>query len=164
LCDRKQFVSIAGRNSSLRYLTHGVPQGSVLGPLLFCMYVIDLPSVLSHCKYHLYAGDFQISVSCRPQNLETTISKLNEDLQKISVWSSENRLVKSKCIRISSNQLAQYMQKDNLPAVCLNQTVIPYSTSQKPRCNPRRAPRMETTHQCNVQESILVPTLTHSRP
>jgi len=49
--------------SSLRNLSRGVPQGSVLGCLLFSLYVSDVPSILSECEVHLYADDVQIFVS-----------------------------------------------------------------------------------------------------
>jgi len=49
--------------SSLRNLSRGVPQGSVLGCLLFSLYISDVPSILSECEVHLYADDVQIFVS-----------------------------------------------------------------------------------------------------
>jgi len=66
LTNRYQAVVSGTQVSSLRNLARGVPQGSVLGPLLFSIYVNDLPSILSECEVHLYADDVQIFVG-RPQ-------------------------------------------------------------------------------------------------
>jgi len=63
LTNRYQAVVSGRQVSSLRNLSRGVPQGSVLGHLLFSINVNDLPSILSECEVHLYADDVQIYVS-----------------------------------------------------------------------------------------------------
>ena len=57
LSDRKQFVSINGYNSDLMPVDCGVPQGSVLGPLLFLIYINDLHKAIQYCKVHHFADD-----------------------------------------------------------------------------------------------------------
>ena len=57
LKDRKQFVSIDGFNSSEAILKHGVPQGSVLGPLLFLIYINDLNQAIKNCLTYHFADD-----------------------------------------------------------------------------------------------------------
>ena len=57
LTNRTQSVNINGILSDAEPILYGVPQGSVLGPLLFIMYINDLPSVTKYCKVHLYADD-----------------------------------------------------------------------------------------------------------
>lgn len=60
LFDRQHIVSVNGTYSSSTYTRKGVPQGSVLGPLLFLTYVNDLPQCLTHSKCILYADDTTI--------------------------------------------------------------------------------------------------------
>jgi len=60
LSDRKQYVSVNGSNSSQRSVTCGVPQGSILGPLLFLIYINDLPLSSSKLSFHLFTDDTNI--------------------------------------------------------------------------------------------------------
>ena len=62
LADRNQCVSINGVLSELSELVYGVPQGSVLGPIAFCIYTIPLGAILRYYKiqYHIYADDTQL--------------------------------------------------------------------------------------------------------
>ncbi len=84
LFNRKQQTKI-GETFSEKILNDlGVPQGSVLGPLLFILYINDLPKVLRHAKINLFADDALISVSSK--NLEDAINKINEDLHAVWKW------------------------------------------------------------------------------
>ena len=58
--DRNQYVSVNGSNSKLLSITCGVPQGSVLGPLLFLIYINDLPNASQKLKFYLFADDTNI--------------------------------------------------------------------------------------------------------
>ena len=58
--DRKQYVSINGYNSKRLPISFGVPQGSVLEPLLFIIYINDLNTANKHCKVHHFADDTKL--------------------------------------------------------------------------------------------------------
>ena len=62
LSDRKQYVYHNGVTSSLRSISCEVFQGSVLGPLLFLIYVNDLPNISNKLKFYLFADDTNISI------------------------------------------------------------------------------------------------------
>jgi hypothetical protein len=59
LGDRAQFVRSGGQESSVGAVTCGVPQGSVIGPLLFISYIDVISRVIRYCRFHIYADDLQ---------------------------------------------------------------------------------------------------------
>ena len=92
--------------SSEGLITVGVPQGSILGPLLFSIYVNDLPNVVSTSDINMFADDTKLHY-CHG-DLSTVERALQADLENISTWLSVNRLKlnvsKSQCMLIGSRQ------------------------------------------------------------
>ena len=81
--NREQRVVLNGQTSEWRKIMSGVPQGSVLGPLLFLIYINDLPDVInSLCK--IFADDK--SLFSKVYDIHNSASKLNDDFEKISYW------------------------------------------------------------------------------
>ena len=90
LSNRKQYVSINGESSESLGINCGVPQGSVLGPILFLLYIIDLPNISKLLNFYLFADDTNIYFeSSSLQELEKTI---NKELHKLYLWLNVNRL------------------------------------------------------------------------
>ena len=90
LSDRTQFVSYKGNNSGFQNVTCGVPQGSVLGPLLFILYTNDLPNVLKHSKCILFADDTTIFQTSH--NLTYLRECIEYDMECLSDWFRANKL------------------------------------------------------------------------
>ena len=90
LSNRVQKVKFNGAISESKSISVGVPQGSILGPLLFIIYLNDLPAVIHNCKVSCYADDTAIYVS--GPNCETVQSDLQEDLNRIAFWLKGNKL------------------------------------------------------------------------
>ncbi len=92
---RKQSVKIGNTLSEPVSLDFGVPQGSVLGPILFTLYTTPLSKVISSHKYirhHLYADDTQIYIELTPINAEVAIPHLQECLREVQAWMASNKL------------------------------------------------------------------------
>lgn len=104
---RKQAVAVNNAMSDLIATSAGVPQGSILGPLLFTIFINDLPTIIKYSSLHMYADDVQLYISCKLDLIKDAACKLNEDLRKILDWSEVNSLklnpAKSKCLVISRN-------------------------------------------------------------
>ena len=90
LTGRKQYVMYNNTQSSMQYITCGVPQGSVLGPLLFLIYINDIPNCLKHSKSIVFADDTAIFASCN--NLNTLFNNVNGDLANLINWFRANKL------------------------------------------------------------------------
>ena len=90
LSDRSQYVSILNSNSTYRNITCGVPQGSILGPLLFLLYINDLPCVSSKFKFILYADDSNIL--CDSSDIRSLVNTLNSEMPKVITWFKSNKL------------------------------------------------------------------------
>ena len=90
LCGRKQYVTYNNISSNTRNINCGVPQGSILGPLLFLIYINDLSRVCKYTTPILFADDTNIFLNGVDLNqMETAI---NEELLNISKWLKANKL------------------------------------------------------------------------
>ena len=94
LSGRTQCVSINGVLSELKELECGVPQGSVLGPIEFCIYTIPLGAILKYHKisYHIYADDTQIYCSFKIDSLDEVLDKVSKCISDIRSWMIMNKL------------------------------------------------------------------------
>ena len=92
LNDRKQYVVINFSESELRPITHGVPQGSILGPLLFLIFINDFPESNRFFNFTLFADDS--TLSCNFNNVDEDLMKNTIESQLIPVynWLSSNKI------------------------------------------------------------------------
>ena len=83
LQDRRQLCKVNGVSSRMEDIHCGVPQGSCLGPLLFIVYINDLPFCLESCQVTMYADDTSISFTAKSVNdLNMTLNKELNSLRK----------------------------------------------------------------------------------
>ena len=90
LNDTKQVRFVNDRTSSARKIICGIPQGSILGPLLFLLYINDMPDILEKTTPCLYANEAQIHSSSH--DYDTLVKNLNMDLANIQKWLAKNKL------------------------------------------------------------------------
>ena len=94
MSDRHQGVVVNGVMSEPVVLKYGVPQGSVLGPILFSFYTEPLADILTEkkCDYHKFADDTQIATAATTSNFEELQKRLENCLDAIRVWMQSNKL------------------------------------------------------------------------
>jgi hypothetical protein len=125
LSNRKQYVNFKNSKSGISYTTLGVPQGSILGPLLFLIYVNDAASVSPLFKCILYADDTTlISTYCPDNNNSSPSEEVCSELNKVFLWLCANKLslniAKTKYMVFHSPN----MPSPSFPDLCINNSPI----------------------------------------
>ena len=90
LSNRKQFVYFNGVMSATTSVIYGVPQGSILGPLLFLIYINDIVKCSKILHLILFADDTNLTYS--NLNFQVLVKTVNDELKKLSVWFEANKL------------------------------------------------------------------------
>ena len=116
LTGRKQYVQIDDKRSPRSNVTCGVPQGSILGPILFNLYVHDLSdNTTATCLQ--FADDTTIYRNCKVKNIQQTATLLEEDLSSLVSWSDETNLIfnnaKTKSMIFSTPQMSRKHKLDS---------------------------------------------------
>ena len=107
LSDRSQYVSFKSTNSDKFNLNCGVPQGSVLGPLLFIIYTNDLPNILKSSRVILFADDTTIFIKGKNKNILYKL--IQKDLDLVTDWFKANKL----SLNVSKTNLINFYKKSN---------------------------------------------------
>ena len=116
LSNRQQSVIYNGCESELKVMRCGVPQGSILGPMLFLLYINDLTNVSSFFMPILFADD--TNLFCTGIDLKNMIRQVNEELAKIYAWVNANKL----SLNIDKTNFMLFMPKYS--SHCANHIVI----------------------------------------
>ena len=103
---RNQYVSINGFDSGLTSINCGVPQGSVLGPLLFLLYINDLNQAIKFCKVHHFADD--TNLLCLSNSVKKLNKLVNTDVKHLVNWLNAHKtslnVKKTEMVIFKSNQ------------------------------------------------------------
>ena len=109
LSERKQICKIQNTMSEVVNLTCGVPQGSNFGPLLFLLYINDLPNCLEEIQASMFADD--TNLSCHGKSSSEVENMINTDLENMHKWLTAHKFTlneeKTECMLVGSRQRLQ---------------------------------------------------------
>ena len=116
LTGRQQYDRIGSETSNLAPITHGVPQGSILGPALFNLYINDLPAVPESGSLESFVDDSKLYLSFPVKDATAVVQLINEDLAEITAWCCYNGLLinpdKTNLLVMGNRQMLQRLPKD----------------------------------------------------
>ena len=117
LPERKQFISLGKTTSEQLTVKQGVPQGSILGPLLFLLFVNDMPLHVQKSTMDVYADDTTLSSSSNWKTIQSLNQALSLDLCKVERWASENKMYmnmqKTKALLVTGKRLRKRIVQDS---------------------------------------------------
>ena len=125
LIDRKQKVSISNKLSTEERVLNGVPQGSILGPLMFLLFINDLPLYTDNVKTDLYADDTTLHEN--DKSISNIKKKLQIALNNLQEWCKNNGMVlnttKTKIMLITTRQKRLHITKEEIELTYNQQTL-----------------------------------------
>ena len=129
---RTQRVHLLGSMSSVEFVKSGIPQGSILGPLLFLLYTADIPLIASDfgLNVHCYADDGQIYISSRAGAAESSVHMATACISQLDQWMSSN------CLKLNSDKTRliwlgsrQQLLKVNPDSILLGASTVKFQSS-----------------------------------
>ena len=128
ITDRRQMVQIDDRKSDMATVEFSVAQGSILGPVIFNLYVADLQKELQ-CDCYQYADGTTFYVHSKPGDLDSSAAQINKTITSLQDYSNNCNLAlnptKTNWMLISTPQMARYhsLEERDLPIICGDSTL-----------------------------------------
>ena len=127
LVRQEQSASVNDVKSDIRILTHSVPQGSNLGPLLFLIFIYDLPKCNDYFKCVMFADDCTLSCAVPSQYLHNAHVDINRNLVSVNRWLCANKIQvnvqKTKYVIYSYRGQLKLKKKLGISWMCLSQAL-----------------------------------------
>ena len=133
LANRQLFTRVATSLSEPLTITHGVPQGSILGPTFFSLYMNDLPEVIKFSNIESYIDGTKIYFSFASKDIDSCLRQVPKDLQHVVEWCRANYLLinpdKTKFVLFGVRQLIPKLPS-NITVSFLGQDLVPVTSAK----------------------------------